>query len=205
MIVFGFIILIVSCRSGFKDKWTEEQAPDYFKARFETTKGNFDIEAKRSWSPKAVDRLYQLITHDYFTDISVYRVIPNYIAQFGIHNDSAVTNAWDNVKVIDELVIEKNLKGTISFARGGLQTRTNNLFINLKNNSPRLDTLDYAGVKGFPVVARITNGFQVAESFYGGYGSELDNKQDSIINLGNAFLKRRYSKLDYIHKAYIIK
>ena len=62
--ILGLIVLIsfFSCSSKlFKEKWTKEEAPSYFKARFETTQGNFDIEAKRVWSPEGVDRLYQLI------------------------------------------------------------------------------------------------------------------------------------------------
>ena len=203
--ILFIICLTSSCSSTFKEKWTHEQSPEYFKARFETSKGNFEIESNRSWSPKAVDRLYQLLAHKYYTDMAIYRVIPNYIAQFGIHNDSITTNTWDNTKVIDEPVIEHNLKGHISFARGGAQTRTTNLFINLVNNSPRLDTIKYQGVKGFPVVAKVTSGLEVIESFYDGYGDELDDKQDSIVNQGNAYLKKRYPKLDYIYKAYIIE
>lgn len=203
--LFGICCIFLSCRSSFKNKWTTEQAPEYFKARFETSKGNFDIEARRIWSPQAVDRLYQLIKNDYYTDVAIYRVIPDFVAQFGIHNDSTITNAWDAVAVEDEPVIEKNLKGSIAFARGGPKTRTNNLFINLKSNSPKLDTVFYAGVKGFPVVAKITEGFNVAESFYNGYGAQLDDKQDTIVSQGNSYLKARYPKLDYIYKAYILE
>ena len=203
--LFGICCIVLSCRSSFKNKWTTEQAPEYFKARFETSKGNFDIEARRIWSPQAVDRLYQLIKNNYYTDVAIYRVIPDFVAQFGIHNDSTITNAWDSVAVEDEPVIEKNLKGSIAFARGGPKTRTNNLFINLKSNSPKLDTVFYAGVKGFPVVAKITEGFNVAESFYNGYGAQLDDKQDTIVSQGNSYLKARYPKLDYIYKAYLLE
>ena len=48
--IIALVILIsfLSCSPKlFKEKWTKEEAPAYFKARFETTQGNFDIEAKR--------------------------------------------------------------------------------------------------------------------------------------------------------------
>lgn len=146
-----FIILIICwCFFGcspkhFKSKWTEEKAPEYFKARFETTKGNFDIEARREWSPDGVDRLYQLIKHGFYTDIALFRVVPDFVVQFGIHNDSSVTKAWRDHPIPDEPVIKKNEAGTISFARGGPKTRTTQIFINLKSNSPRLDELDGGG------------------------------------------------------------
>ena len=58
-ILFLFIIVALSSCSQkiFKEKWTQQKAPDTFKARFETTKGDFDIIAKREWAPNGVDRL----------------------------------------------------------------------------------------------------------------------------------------------------
>jgi len=202
-----FVFLSVSCSSNevFKKKWTTKQAPETFKARFETTKGVFDIEAKRIWSPKAVDRLYQLIKSEFYTDIALYRVVPNFVVQFGIHNDSSFNKAWAKYKISDEPVIEKNIEGSISFARSGKESRTTQLFINLKNNSPRLDTLDYNGTKGFPVVAKITQGMDVVKTFYDGYGGKPATKQNNIQKEGNSYLNKNFPKLDYIKSAYIIK
>ena len=133
--ITAFIILIsfLSCSPKlFKEKWTKEEAPAYFKARFETTQGNFDIEAKRAWSPEGVDRLFQLIKNEFYTDIAVFRVVPGFVAQFGIHNDSLVNASWRRFKIADEEVVESNDFMTISFARGGVKTRTTQIFINLK-------------------------------------------------------------------------
>lgn len=198
-------IFVVSCKSTFNPKWTEKQAPEEFKARFETTKGNFDILAKRSWSPEGVDRLYQLIESDFYTDIAIYRVVPDFVAQFGIHNDSALNNAWDDYKLPDEPVIKENFRGTVSFARGGPQTRGTQLFINLKSNSPRLDNLMAAGVKGYPGIAEVIDGMDVVDAFFDGYAETPGRQQDSISIRGNEYLKRNFPKLDYIEKAYVIK
>jgi len=205
----GIVFCFISCTSStavFKDKWIKKEAPATFKVRFETTKGNFDIEAHRKWSPKAVDRLYQLVKSEFYTNVAIYRVVPNFVAQFGIHNDPALNKAWNAHKVEDEIVIEKNLEGTISFARGGKGSRTSQIFINLKSNSPRLDNLDYSGVKGFPVVAKIINGMDgVVKEFYSGYKEKPTNKQNVIAEKGNAYLKENFPKLDYIKRAYFIK
>ncbi len=203
LIYLFIIVLIFSCSPKiFKDKWTEKQAPDYFKARFETTQGNFDIEAKREWSPKGVDRLHQLIKNDFYTDIALFRVIPKFVVQFGISNDSILNNSWKKYKILDEPVLQSNDSMAISFARDGVNSRTTQIFINLKNNH-RLDTVNYNGVKGFPVIAKITQGMETVHKFY----STKDNvpDQDSINKYGNAYLKRNYPDLDYIKKAYIIK
>lgn len=189
----------------FNEKWTTKKAPDSFKARFETTKGNFEIEAKREWSPQAVDRLYMLIKTGFYTDIALFRVVENFVVQFGIHNDSTLNNNWQAAKVPDEPVMEKNVEGTISFARGGVETRSTQIFINLGNNSPRLDTLAYSGVAGFPVIAKVITGMDVIKDFYSEYGERPSRMQGEIQVKGNAFLKEKFPKLDYIKSAYILK
>lgn len=200
-----FVVLLSSCAAKkFNEKWLRKKAPETFKARFETTEGSFDIMAKREWSPAGVDRLYQLIKNEYYIDVPIFRVVPNFVAQFGIHNDTLINNAWSKRGVEDELVLKKNAKMTVAFARGGVNTRSNQIFINLKDNY-RLDTLDYGGVKGFPVIAEVIDGEENIEKFYNGYGDKLGRKQDSIAKFGNAFLKEKYPKVDYILRAYILK
>ncbi len=192
----------LGCKS-VKQPASKVESPDYFTASFETSKGIFNIESRKDWSPDGVDRLYQLIQSGFYTDIAIFRVIPDYIAQFGIHNDSLINKKWDELILKDEPVVESNTIGTLSFARGGPNTRGAGLFINLNDNAPFLDTVSFMDVTGFPVVAKITSGLDVAQSLYSGYGASLDNKQDTIYMLGNDYLSREYPKLDYIHRAYI--
>ena len=142
--LFTFVLLVSCSPKLFKEKWTQEKAPESFKARFETTQGDFDIVAKREWSPIGVDRLYQLIKHDFYTDIALYRVLPKFVVQFGIHNDSILNNRWSAVKLKDELVLKSNDSMTISFARGGVESRTTQIFINMKNcNRKKLIKITY--------------------------------------------------------------
>jgi len=205
LIIVLFLLFLTSCsKKLFNEKWTQEKAPDYFKARFETTEGSFDIEVKREWSPVGVDRLYQLIKSGFYTDVAIFRVVPNFVAQFGIHNNNELNTLWDSYKIEDEEVSVQNKEMTIAFARGGRKSRTTQIFINLKDNL-RLDKLDYNGVKGFPVVAKVIEGKENVLNFYKGYGDKLGRKQDSIKKYGNDFLKRKYPEVDYIIKAYIVK
>jgi len=198
------IVFFGACSSAkFKEKWLKEEAPKTFKARFETTQGNFDIVAIRSLSPKGVDRFYQLVKNNYYIDVAIFRVVPNFVAQFGIHNDSLINASWSK-GIEDEPVVQKNDSMTLSFARGGVKTRSNQIFINLKENH-RLDELEYSGVKGFPVIAKVIEGQSTILKFYDGYGEELGRKQEQITKLGNAFIKENYPKTDFIIKAYILK
>ena len=200
-------ILLIACISGcshstFKAKWTKERSPDSFVARFETSKGNFDVEVTRSWSPQAADRMFQLLNHRFFDNILFYRVVPNFVVQFG-NTDTIITRKWEKYKVQDEPVVKSNLKATLSFARSGKDTRGTDLFINLKDNQ-RLDTLNYENVVGFPVFGTVIKGMEVVETMYAGYSNKTMDVYDSLSANREKFLAL-FPKLDSIKKAYILK
>jgi peptidyl-prolyl cis-trans isomerase A (cyclophilin A) len=172
-------------------------APDTFQAVVLTTKGEFTIEAVRAWSPLGVDRLYQLIRSGFYDNNCLFRVQPEYVVQFGISDNSGANFFWDKRPVPDEPVVGHNLKGVISYARDGKNTRTAQLFINTKDNF-KLDTIDYNGLRGFPPVARIIEGYEVVEKFNPQYGFEPANFQDSVMVKGNAYWEEHFPGLDYI-------
>jgi len=113
-----------------------------------------------------------------------------------------LNSSWKKFKVKDEPVIQSNDSLAISFARSGIDSHTTQIFINLKKNH-RLDTIDYNSIKGFSVIAKVINGMQTMHQFYITKDDVPD--QDSIQKYGNIYLERKYPKLDYIKKAYIIK
>lgn len=203
-VLYAFIALLcVSCnRAVFKEKWTREQAPSTFVARFETSKGNFDVKVNREWSPLAADRFYQLIKHSYYDSGIFYRVVPNFVAQFG-NSDTIKANQWRKFKVADEQVLHSNKKGSISFARGGKETRSTELYINLVDN-PRLDTIAPAGVKGYPSFGDVINGMDVVSALYSGYGEKTRGSLNVMYKNRREFLNT-FPQLDLIRKAYILK
>lgn len=197
------VIIFSSCsKPFFSEKWTKETAPETFLARFETSKGNFDIEIKRELSPAGADRLYQLVKHGFFDSVVFYRVVPKFVAQFGT-SDTVLENAWSKYKLPDEEVKASNVRGTISYARGGKETRGTVLFINLVNN-PRLDTINYNGVKGFPVLGKVVEGMNTVDSLYNGYGGTTMNQLDEMYRNKEAFFKK-FPKLDVVKKAYLVR
>lgn len=177
-------------------------SPPTFQAVFNTTRGDFTIEVTREWSPAGADRLYQLLATGFYNQNALFRVQKGYVVQFGIGNDKDVNYFWDKNPIPDEPVRAKNQKGTISYARDGMNSRTAQLFINLKDND-KLDTINYNGLHGFPPVGRITSGFEVIESLFAGYGFEPANHQDSVMIFGNGYLKKKFPELDYIITASI--
>lgn len=197
------LLLLFSCTNAvFKPEWATEKAPPVFTARFETTKGNFDVRITREWSPAAADRFYQLVEHDYFVNSIFYRVVPSFVAQFGSSDSSKVGN-WSKFKVPDEEVRHKNYKGTISFARGEKETRGVDLFINLDNNF-KLDTINYSEVKGFPPFGEVIAGKEVVAALYSGYSEEPMGQYELMYADPERF-RDLFPNLDRIYKAYIIE
>lgn len=194
-------VIITSCKeSGFKPEWTQEKAPETFSARFETTKGDFEITIQRHYSPSAADRLYQLIQHGYYDNAIFYRVVPDFVAQFG-NTDTATMKGWQAVKVPDEPVRYSNKRGTVSFARSKKDTRDLEVFINLKDNTV-LDTLEFEGVKGFPALGNVTQGMETVDQLYSGYGE--NTMSDPNLYQNRDVFYQTYPKLDIIKKASII-
>jgi peptidyl-prolyl cis-trans isomerase A (cyclophilin A) len=179
------------------------RAPAVYKAKFKTTKGDFILEVTREWSPAGADRLYQLLMTSFYNQNSLFRVQKGYVVQFGIGDRKDVNYFWDKRPIPDEDVKSGNLKGTVSYARDGMNSRTTQLFINLKDNY-KLDTINYNGLRGFPPVGRIIAGFEVIEALFGTYGFEPANHQDSVMVLGNAYLKKKFPDLDYILEATLL-
>jgi peptidyl-prolyl cis-trans isomerase A (cyclophilin A) len=206
--ILGFFLLLLTLvpthAQVIPDQSTlKARAPGTFRALFRTTKGNFTIEINRDWSPSGADRLYQLLMTGFYNQNSLFRVQTGYVVQFGIGNIKNVNYFWDKRPIPDEPVTTGNLKGTISYARDGMNSRTSQLFINLKDNN-KLDTINYNGLRGFPPVGKIISGFEVIESLFSGYGFEPANHQDSVMIQGNAYLKKKFPELDYIIEATIV-
>ncbi len=179
-----------------------EHAPDTVRVRFETTKGPFVVEAYRAWAPNGVDRFYQLVKMGFYNDTRFYRVIPGFMAQFGLSGDPGVTAAWQDRSIPDDPVIHSNARGTVTFAaKSAPNSRTTQLFISFRDNG-NLDAI------GFAPIGQVTEGMAVVDSLYGGYGESAPEGQgpDQLRALaqGNAYLDAGFPKLDHITKATLV-
>ena len=203
-LLYGCIALfIMSCqRAVFKPKWTSERSPSTYIVRFETTKGKFDVRVQREWSPAASDRFYQLVKHKFYDSAIFYRVVPNFVAQFGGIR-YAEQQKWATHKIVDEPVLHRNKTGTISFGRDSVQSRTATLFINLKDNS-HLDTMNLKNVTGFPAFGEVINGMDVVSALYSKHGSKPMNALRTMYTNRTEFFNL-FPGLDVILKAHILK
>jgi peptidyl-prolyl cis-trans isomerase A (cyclophilin A) len=178
------------------------KAPDVFSARFETSKGTFVIEVHREWSPKGADRFYNLVSNGYYDDVRFFRVIANFMAQFGIHGDPAVSKVWQSASIEDDPVVQSNTRGMVSYAMRGPGTRTTQLFINYLDTNARLDSM------GFSPFGKVTEGMEVVDQLYSSYGEGAPNgagpAQNRLQGEGNAYLAASFPQLDYIKTARIV-
>jgi peptidyl-prolyl cis-trans isomerase A (cyclophilin A) len=174
----------------------KEVAPATYNARFDTSAGAFVVQVHRDWAPKGADRFYNLVKNGYFDDTRFFRVLPNFMVQFGINGDPSVQSAWRDANIPDEPVKASNKRGFITFAKAGPDSRTTQVFINFTDNS-RLDA------DGFAPFGQVVTGMELVDKINAEYREQPD--QGRIQMQGNAYLTRAFPKLDYIRKATIEK
>lgn len=179
----------------------KSKAPASYKVKFVTTKGDFVLEVTRAWAPLGADRFYNLVRHHFYDNTSFFRVLKGFVVQWGISAYPPVTAAWERAPIKDDPVVQSNLRGYITYAMGGPNTRTTQVFINLVDNK-RLDGM------GFSSFGQVIEGMEVVDALYAGYGEGApDGKgpaQDSIEKLGKAYLDKGFPQLDSIKTTELI-
>ncbi len=177
------------------DATLDQVGPDSFRLAVVTSRGPFEVLVRRDWSPRGADRLFWLASRHYYDGVRFFRVLPGFVAQFGLHGDSAVNAAWRGRRISDDSVRVTNQRGTLTFATGGPNTRTTQLFINYRDNA-RLDRM------GFSPVGQVVAGMAVVDSLYGGYGEGAPRgqgpDQGRITREGNRYLAAEFPRLDSI-------
>jgi peptidyl-prolyl cis-trans isomerase A (cyclophilin A) len=180
-----------------------EKAPDKFQVKFDTSKGEFIVEVTRAWAPNGADRFYNLVKNGFYDNCGFYRVVKNFMVQFGMNGDPRIARAWSGARIKDDPVKQSNTRGYITYAMGGPDTRTTQLFINFKDTNSRLDSM------GFAPFGKVTKGMNVVDSIYADYGDMPSQggkgpDPNRIAAEGTPYLEKNFPKLDYIKTATII-
>ena len=175
-----------------------ETAPAMFKVRFETTKGVFVIQVERNWAPRGADRIFNLTKIGFFEDIAFFRAIEGFVVQFGINGDPETNREWANARIKDDPGKLSNTRGSLTFAKAGPNSRTTQIFVNLRDNL-NLDS------EGFAPFGRVTEGMTVVDSLHTGYGEMAPRGKGpnptTLNKRGNKYLRMRFPELDYIRHA----
>ena len=186
--------------SLLKPSSLNEQAPASFKAKFTTTKGDFVVEVRRAWSPLGADRFYNLVKYHFYDGAAFFRVLPGFVAQFGLSANPEISRVWASATFKDDPVTQSNLEGYLTFATAGPHTRTTQVFINLGDNQ-NLDRM------GFSPFGKVVEGMNVVRKFYSGYGEGAPSgkgpDQSRLTNEGKAYLDKSFPLMDSIKTAVI--
>ena len=180
-----------------------ETAPESFQVRFETTKGDFVVDVTRDWAPNGADRFYNLVKNGYYDGVYFYRVISGFMAQFGMHGEPQVQVRWSRATIADDPVAASNTRGTVTYAKGGPDSRTTQLFISFGDNSG-LDS------QGFAPVGLVSEGMDVVDQIHSGYGDIEEQggtgpRAYDISAQGNEYLAESFPDLDHIIAATLVE
>lgn len=165
----------------------------------ETSQGEFVIAVHREWAPLGAERFLTLVESGYYDDARFHRVVPDFIVQWGLAGDPALTAEWMNAHIPDDPVVASNTRGRIAFAFTDPGTRATQVYINLVDNV-RLDST------GFSPFGEVVRGMEVVDALYSGYGENSGGglrrgDQSRIVAEGNLYLDREYPLLDHLIRA----
>jgi peptidyl-prolyl cis-trans isomerase A (cyclophilin A) len=211
--ILALALLLAGCDAGTTGTAKDEKKaaapavktppPEVFKVKLETTRGDIVIEVLRAWAPHGADHFHGLVTAGFYDGAKFHRVMKTFVAQFGIAADPKIGQLYAVMKIPDDPVKQKNRRGTITFAKLGPNSRTTEVFINLRDNTALLDST------GFAPFGRVVEGMDIADKLAYLYG-ELAPRGSGpdparIHREGNVYLNRDFPRLDAIRKASILQ
>lgn len=162
----------------------------------------FRIELHKSWAPIGVKRFQELTEANFWDDARIFRVVPNFVSQFGISSYPDVQKYYDSLgNLKDDKGIGSNKRGTLTFATSGRNTRTTQLFINTADNK----FLDKQGFSPIGEVLPAGDGYgsmDVVDEMYSKYGEDPD--QGMIKEEGKDYLEEKYPLLSYFVTAVFV-
>ena len=164
----------------------------------------FTLRVNPHWAPLGAARFGELVAAKFYDDQRFFRVLDGmydiWIAQFGIHGEPGVHAGWEQKRISDDPTKTSNVRGTVSFATSGRNSRTTQLFLNFGDCSKVLDA-DFAPfaevVAGMAAVDSI---FKVGEGPPDGSGPA----QGDIVARGNAYLDADFPTLTRIVTARVV-
>jgi cyclophilin family peptidyl-prolyl cis-trans isomerase len=122
--------------------------------------------------------------------------------KFGVHRDYDIHDKWRKYFILDDPPKEKNVRGTLTFAQSGRNTRATEIFVNLGDNT-KLDD------EGFVPFAKVVKGMEVVDELYAGYGEMRPEGKEidpgHVEEGTNAYLIPHFPKMDYIKHAVFLK
>lgn len=166
--------------------------PGVFIVDFDTTAGSFAVEVHSDWSPNGAAHFRELVEGGYYDDQRIFRVLPGFVAQWGINGTPA---DHDTRTIADDPVVQSNVRGTLSFAKTPEpNSRSAQVFISYVDNG-------FLDGMGFAPFGRVVDGLDTVDAFNGEY--EDTPVQAQIVAEGNTYLDASFPNLTQIRSATI--
>ena len=168
-----------------------------------TTKGDIIIEVYEDLAPLGAEHFLELIADNFYTNIAFYRCVDHFLTQFGISENPSKKD-WHGKQILDDINLHKGIhKHDVSFAGGGPNTRSTQLFI-------AFEDLDFLGKEPWETpFGKVIKGHEVLDQLYKGYGdispfNKNGPDQQKLFHYGNAYIHKNFPKIDFIHECSII-
>ncbi len=180
-----------------KSNWPDK-APNIFKVKFECSHGDIVVEVHKDWSPIGAEHFFDLAKIGYYNDVRFFRVVPGFMAQFGISGDPEMTKNHGNKNIMDDPNAgQSNSPGMMTYAKTGLpNSRSTQLFINTGDNK-------FLDSQGFTPFAKVVEGMDVVKKINSEYREKPN--QMSIRSQGNVYLNKAFPNLDYIKRVIFVE
>jgi peptidyl-prolyl cis-trans isomerase A (cyclophilin A) len=164
---------------------------------FATSVGTFVVQVTRSWAPKGADRFYNLVKHGYYNNGRFFRVLPNFMVQFGINGDPKLQEVWREANITDDPVTQSNKRGYLTYAKSNApNSRSTQVFINFKDNA-------FLDPQGFAPFGQVVSGMEVVDKINAEYREQPD--QGRIQFEGNAYLTKEFPRLTVMKSVTLAK
>lgn len=167
-----------------------------------TSGGEVVIEIYPEAAPNACKRFKELVEAGFYNDTPVSRVVKTpapFVAQFGI-NWRAPHNSWEKKTFEDDPSYFMLERGTLAFAKAGLNSNSTQVFINYRDNSQPLADPSM----NFTAFGKVVQGMEVVDNFtpVGEEGAGLD--QFRLWTDGGNYLESLTIKPTMIEKMTIV-
>jgi peptidyl-prolyl cis-trans isomerase A (cyclophilin A) len=169
----------------------------------ETTKGLIEMEIYREWSPIGADHFLDLVKAGFYHDVAMYRCVDNFLTQFGISENPVFSHLHGQQIVDDENLGIPITRGLLSYAGGGPNTRSTQLFI-------AFATLDFLGKEPWETpFGKVVKGFDVLDALYKGYGDISPFNKDGpdqrqIYQQGNKYIHDNFPNIDFVKHCFVV-
>ncbi len=157
------------------------------------------INVTSTWAPIGAAHLADLVADQFYDGAAFFRVVPDFVVQFGIAGTPSENQKWKDA-IKDDPVIASNTEGTLTYAATAQpNSRTTQLFINTANNS----ALD---AQGFAPLGRVVEGLDIVKAVFNPTpNSSSGVSQYEYETLGDEWIRKAYPGINFITRATVVE